>query len=126
MYMLDLLTRAEFIDDIINEIQQLANQIDHGHFFVLAKVDHLALQSITHGAPLVFLNQHPAIQTKAKVSIHELVEFGDNSLKQRGNRDGVVNTRRNVADAKFQGWEERMGTAVPPNLFAVVDAARLD
>src|SRR5205814_9570920 len=126
MYMLDLFPRAEFIDDIINEIQQLANQIDHGHFFVLAKVDHLALQPITHGAPFDFLNQHPAIQTKAKISIHEQVECGDNSLKQRGNGDGIVNARRNVADAKLQSWEERMRATVPPDLFAVVDAARLD
>src|SRR5205085_2779055 len=126
MNMLDLFARAEIIDDIVNEIQQLANQIDHGNFFVLAKVDHLALQPVTHGAPFVFLNQHPAIQTKAKISIHELVEFGDNSLKQRGDGDSIVNACRNVADAKLQSWEKRMRAAVPPDLFAVVDATGLD
>jgi len=38
MYMLDLFARAEFVDNIINEIQQFANQIDYRHFFVLKQL----------------------------------------------------------------------------------------
>src|SRR5207302_10374367 len=122
---LDFFARVELVNDVVNKIQQLANQIDHRHFLILAKVDHLALQTITHGSPFVFLNQHPAIQPEAEIPVHQLIELGDDCLEQRRNGDRVVDASRNVTDAKLEGWKERMRAAVPPNLFAVIDTAGL-
>src|SRR5207248_10324772 len=80
----------------------------------------------THGAPLVFLNQHPAIEAEAEILIDQFVEFGDDGLEKRGDGDGVVDARGNVADAKLECRKEWMRPGIPPNLFAVVDAAVLD
>ena len=65
--MLDLLARPEFVHHVVNKVQQLENQIARRHFFLLAKVDHLAVDSPTHGAPFVFLNQHAPVKAKAKI-----------------------------------------------------------
>ncbi len=34
--------------------------------------------------------------------------FGDDGLKERGDGNGIINARRDVADAKLKRWKERM------------------
>src|SRR6478672_7241978 len=43
--MLDLFTRAEAVNDIVDELQKLTNEVSYGHFFALAEIDHLAIKS---------------------------------------------------------------------------------
>src|SRR6185503_12368835 len=102
------------------------NQIAGWHFLLFAEVDHLAIKSITNRTPLVFLNQQAPVEPKSEVPLHEQVELSHNSLKQRGNRNCIVHSSGDVADAKLKSREERMRPHVPPNLLAVVDTTGLN
>src|SRR5712664_2597347 len=113
---LDLFPRAEIVEHVVDKLQQLANQIFGGNFLLFAKIDHHAVQTVTHGAPLVLLNQHAPVETKAKVLLDQAGEFGDDGLEQSGDGDSVVDARGNVADAKLQRREKRMRPAIPPDL----------
>src|SRR4030095_11883622 len=124
--MLNLLPRAQIVEHVVDKFQKLSHQIPRWYFLLLAKINHHAVEAPTHGAPLVFLNQHAPVQTKAEVLFNQFRQLGDNRLKQGGDRDGVINARGNIADSKLQWWGERMRPAVPPDLLPVVNATCLD
>ena len=124
--MFDFLTRSEIIQHVIHKLQELANQIADGHLFLFAKIDQLAFQPVTHGAPFVFLNQRATVKPKAKILVDERIQFCDDCLKQRGDGDRVVNASGDIADAKFQRRKIWMRPDVPPYLFPVIDTAGLN
>src|SRR2546425_4245256 len=121
--MLDLFARAEIVEYVVDEVQQLANQIFYRNFLLLAEINHLPVEPPTHGAPFVFLDQHAAIEAETEILIDQFVELGDDGLEERGDSDCVVNARGNIADAKLQCGKEWMRPVIPPNFLAVVDAA---
>ena len=44
----NLFARAKIVHDIVDELQKFTNEIAHGHFPALARIDHLAVEPITH------------------------------------------------------------------------------
>src|SRR6266404_9050390 len=125
MDVLDLFARAQIVQYVVNEVQQFEHEISCRHFFLFTEINHLTFQSPAHSAPLVFLNEHAPVETEAEILFHQLRQLGNNGLEQRGDSDRVIDARGDVADAKLQGRKNRMRPAVPPDLFAVVDAASL-
>ena len=65
--MFDLFARAEIVEHVVDEIQQLQHEISCRHFFLFAEIDHLAFQSPAHCTPLVLLNQSATIEAEAEV-----------------------------------------------------------
>src|SRR6185503_13884791 len=114
------------IEHVVNNVEQLQNQVAHRHFLLLTEIDHLAVETPTHCAPLVFLNQHAPVKAETEVLFNQHVELRDDRLKQRGDGNRIVNARGDVADSKFKGGEKWMRANIPPNLFAVIDTLRLD
>src|SRR5437899_6586515 len=124
--MLNLFSRAEIVKHILNKLKQFANQITYWNFLLLAKIDHLAVQAVTHRAPLVLLNQHAPVQSEAEVLFNQLIELGNDCLKQGSDGHGVIDARRDVANAEFQRGKIRMRPAIPPNFLAVIYTAGSD
>src|SRR6266446_7532796 len=120
------LTRPQRIENVVNKVEQLKNQISHRHFLLLAKIDHLTVESPTHRAPLVFLNQHAPVKPKAEILLNQHVEFCDNRLKQSSDGNRVVDPRGNVANAKLKRGEKRMRANVTPDFLDDVDAFCFD
>ena len=52
-------------------------------------------------------------------------QFGDQGLAKRRQGNGVLRARH-VADAELDSLKEWMRANIPPDFFAVIDAARLD
>src|SRR4030095_10726940 len=125
MNVVNLFSRSQLINYVVDKLQQLQNQTPDRNFRLLAKIDHFAVESITNGAPLVFLNQHTSIQSEPKVLVDKRIQLRDNRLEKSSNGKRIVDARGNVTNAELQRWEKRMRANVPPDLFAVVDATRL-
>ncbi len=53
-------------------------------------------------------------------------QLGDKRLAESRDSDGIFERRWHVADAKLDGIEKRVGSDIPPDTFAVVDASRFD
>ena len=53
----DLLAAAEFVHHVVDELQDLADQVAHRHLRLLAEIDHLAVEAVARGAPLVLHDQ---------------------------------------------------------------------
>src|SRR6267143_666176 len=66
---LHFFARPEVVQYVVDKVQQLENQIARWHFFLLAKVDHLAVEPPTHRTPFILLNQHAPIEAKAQVLV---------------------------------------------------------
>src|ERR1041385_4999758 len=124
--MFDLFPRAEFIHNLIDESQKFTNEIANRHFLAFAEIDHLSVESVTHGAPFVLFDQHLVMEPESQIVIEQSVELSDQCLKQSSNGDGVINARRNITDAKLQCGKEGMRPHVPIDLLAIVDASGLD
>ncbi len=53
-------------------------------------------------------------------------EFAGGGLDERGDGDGLLGAKGDVADADLDRVEERVGADVPPDFFCVVDGVGLD
>src|SRR5215213_1714113 len=126
MDVLDLLAAAELIDNVIDEREQFENQTAHRDFLLYAEVDQLPVEAPPHRPPLVLLNKGAPVEAEPHVLFIELVQLRDNSLNQGGEADDLIDARRDVTDADFEGREEGMRPDVPPYLFRVIDAPGLD
>ena len=124
--MVHVLAAAQLVDHVVHELDQLEGQIAHRHLGFLAEVDQIAVEAPARGAPLVLFDQRAAIQAEAHVLRVELVQLHDDGLRHGGDRNGVLDPRRHVADAELQRAERRMRPDVPPDLLAVVDAVQVD
>jgi len=117
---------SQVVDHVVDEGQQLGDQVDRRHLLLLAEVDQLAADAIARRPPFVLVEQQPAIEAKAQVLLDQPVELGHHRLDQRGERDGLVDPHRHVADAELERVEVRVHADVPPDHLAVVDAVGLD
>ena len=95
-------------------------------FGFAAEIDQFAIDAVARRAPAILIEQTAAINAKGSVLPQQLVQFRDDRLNQRGDREGVVHARLRIAHAKFQRVEKRMQPNVPPDFFGVIDAAGLD
>src|SRR6267378_6242504 len=109
---------AQFVDDIVDEGEQLDGKVAHGHFGLLAEIDELAFDAVAGGAPLVFLDEGAAVDAKAHVAGVEAVELDDNGLGEGGDGYGFFDFGGDIAHAEFEGAERRMRADVPPDFLA--------
>src|ERR1044071_3258608 len=96
------------------------------YFRLLTEVNQLSFESPSHSAPLVLLHQHTPVQTEPEILVDQLIQLRDNRLKQRRNRERVVDARRNITNTKFKCREIWMRSNVPPDLLSVIDTFGLD
>src|SRR2546428_12340814 len=88
----------------------------------LAEIDQFSVNSVTRGAPSVFVEKPTTINAKRDVLSKQLVESRNHSLSQGRDRQRVVDARLRIAHTHFQRVEERMQANVPPNFLRVIDA----
>ena len=86
------------------------------------EIDQLAIEAIAPGPPAVLVDQPARIHSKCDILLAQLVQFDDDSLHQRRQRDGILHAGLRIADAEFDGVEKGMEPNIPPNLFRIVDA----
>ncbi len=123
---LDVCGRAEFVDLFGHQFQKFAHELAGRHFFILAEVDHLAVQPIAHGPPLVLQNQFPPVDPKRHVPAAQLPEPEHDGLEQGRDGDGLIGPRADVADSEFQSGVLVVRAYVPPNFAGVGNAAGID
>src|SRR6478672_1649909 len=99
---------AELLDFSRNKLQHLVQQIALIHFAASAEIDQLAVESVTARAPSVFVEQTLRIAAKSDIVPAHFLQFGDNRLHKRGQRDGVVHARLCIANAELDSIEKRM------------------
>src|SRR5580704_16599097 len=68
VHVLDGAAAAEIVDNIIDEFEQFGGELAHRDFRFFAEIDELALDAITRGTPLIFLDEGAPIQTEAHVA----------------------------------------------------------
>ena len=117
---------SQIVHDIIDEIEKLFAEFAHGDFGLLAEVDQIAFDAPARRAPFVFLDQRARVHPVAHVLGVEIMELDDDGLRQRSDCDCVLDSRRDIADSKFESAEDGVRAHVPPDFFCVVDAAQLD
>ncbi len=117
---------AEIVDDVINKLEQFMNEFARGDFRFLAKVNELAFDAVASRAPLVLFDEGAAIQSPAHVALVEAMKLDDDGLAESGDGDGFIHFCANVEQAELKSAEGRVGTDVPPDFFAVIDAIELD
>ena len=71
-------------------------------------------------------DQVMAIGSPALIVEAQLDQLGDESLEQRGDADDFVDLGAGIGYPKFDGWEFRMRTNIPPDLRRFVDTAGFD
>src|SRR5258708_563328 len=123
---LDVGARAQIIDDVVDELEQLVEQHVEWHFLALSEVDELSACPEAGGARLVLIQQGAAVETPAHVLPVERPQLDGDGLKERGEADGLVDAHGHVADAVLERGKERMRTYVPPDFLRVVDAVGPD
>src|SRR5438552_4894621 len=69
VYVLDRTAAAQVIDDVIHQFQQFGNQLAHGHFGFLAKVDQLSFDAVARRAPLVLLDERAPVEPPAHIAL---------------------------------------------------------
>src|SRR6266545_2485377 len=119
---LDLGARAELVDHVVDELQQLQRQLPHRHLSQLAEVDQLAVDAPAHGPPLVLADQAGQVLAEAEVPRPQDQELGADRLDQRGDAHDLVHPGARVADAELDGRVLPVRSQVPPDLLAIVDA----
>src|SRR5438132_13200788 len=123
IHVADLLSGAELVDDIVNELDQLQCQVAHGHLLLLAEVDQAALEAVPDGAPLVLVDQVGQVLAEPLVLTAEFEQLGADRLDQCRQAEGFVHPGGGIADPELDGGVEDVRAQVPPDLLAVVDAA---
>ena len=77
MNALDGVAASEIVHDIIHKFQNLERQIAHGNFDALAKINQLAVEAPTHGAPFIFFDQRARIEPEPKIFRVQPMQFHD-------------------------------------------------
>ena len=121
-----LFPRSEIVDDIINKVEQFQDELGGIDFLFAAEVDHLALNAISRGTPLVLHDECATIRAEPKILRAKLVQLCGDGLHECRQANRLVGAHRDIADADFEGWEYRMRAHIPPDLAPSVDAASLD
>src|SRR6476646_404653 len=65
VHVVDVLPAPQRVHHVVDERQQLEREIEPRHFGLLAEVDQAAVEPPARGAPLVFLDERPAVQAEA-------------------------------------------------------------
>src|SRR2546421_5134690 len=85
----DLFARAELVDHVVDELQQLIEQHRERHFLALAEVDQLSFDAEPRRARLVLVQQRAAIEPPSHVFRIDVVELLRDGLEERGEADGL-------------------------------------
>src|SRR3989442_742834 len=117
---------AQVVHDVVHEFEQFGNELAHGHFGFLAKVDEFSIDAVTRRAPLVFFDECAPVKAPTDVALVQAVELHNDRLGERGDRHRLFHFGGDIEHAEFEGAEGGVRAHVPPNLFAVVDAVQLD
>lgn len=64
---LDLFSRIQRVNHLINEIKQLADEVLHRNFFLLAEVEQLAVKAVADRPPLVFEDKAAMVDAEPEV-----------------------------------------------------------
>src|SRR2546430_6267507 len=115
----------ERVHDIVDELEKLHGQLLHRHLGLLAEVDELRVHSAPHRAPLVLLDEAGQVSAESLVLPAKDHELRADGLNERGEAEGLLDTRGRIADAELDRGEERVRTQIPPDLPAIVDRGRL-
>src|SRR2546423_14344323 len=116
----------KFVDFGGNKFHQLVEQTAGLDFLFAAKIDELAFDAVTRGAPAILIEQPAAINAEGRILPEQFVELRNYGLDQGGDREGIVDARLRIADAHFQGVEKWMEPDVPPDFLGVIDATGFD
>src|SRR5437667_513282 len=123
---LDLLPRAECVDHIVDELEELNGKVPHRHLGLLAEVDELGIHPAAHRPPLVLLDEARKVASEALILVAEHQELCADRLDERGKTERLLDTRRGIADAELDRGKERVRPQIRPDLPAVVDGSGLD
>ena len=118
---MDLLARTEYVDDIVDELEELNREVLHRHLGLLSEVDELRVHAAAHRAPLVLLDEARQVAPEPLVLLSQHQELCADGLDERGDAQRLLDTRGRVADAELDRGEERVRPQIPPDLPAVVD-----
>jgi len=122
----DFFAAAEFVDDVVDEVEVFKEEVFEGDFDLFAEVDEFAIEAVAGGAPLIFHDEGAAVEAEALVVGVELIEFGDGGLEEGGDGNGFVEAHGEVHDAELEGGEVGVWADVPPDFLGVVDAVGFD
>src|ERR1700716_1638308 len=126
LQVLDLSARAESVDDIVDELEELDREVLHRHLGLLAEVDELRVHPAAHRAPFVLLDEARQVASEPLILLAKDEELRADGLGEGGQAERLLDTRRRIAHAELDCWKERVGSQVPPDLPAVVDRSGLD
>src|SRR5689334_24818775 len=65
--MFDFVPGTERVEDVINEIEQLANKVFDRDFFLFSEIKEHAIEPVSYRSPLVLLDQSAMVKPKAEV-----------------------------------------------------------
>src|ERR1700724_1179269 len=83
VYRPDLAAGTQLVDDVVHEFQHLAHELPKRHLDLFAEVDHLAVDPVTAGAPLVLEDERSPVPPEPQVLLAELEKLDANRLKKR-------------------------------------------
>src|SRR5207253_26128 len=126
LHVFGLLTRAESVDHVVDELEELDGKVLHRHLGLLAEVDELGIHPAAHRPPLVLLDEAREVASEALILVAEHQELCADGLDERGETERLLDTRRGIAHAKLDRGKEGVRPEIPPDLPAVVDGSGLD
>src|SRR6266566_2667498 len=107
VHILDRLSRAKLVDDVVHELEQLEREVAHRHLGLLAEVDQLAIDPVADRPPLVLGDQSRHVLAKTEVARAKNEQLGAYRLHQSGEAHRLLESCRHIADAKLQGRKAR-------------------
>src|SRR2546421_6516380 len=99
----DFLAATKFVDDVTQEpFDQFADQVTGRKLFLFTEIDELAIQTVAHSSPFVLFDKIHGVDTEGHIIAAQLPELGDNGLEKCSHANCFIDTRTDIANAKFQ------------------------
>jgi len=118
---IDFLAATKVVRVFADQIDDFLQKLGTRHDFALAGIHQPLVQSVTLSPPAIFFNQHGRILTPTLIVFLQPVEHAQQAQEQRCYSNGIVQSRTNIGNPHFQGWETVAGANVPSQFSGVLD-----